>query len=744
MLTVLNYLLILAVAVLSASGLFFRGAGDAFDVLGWMGIVPPAAVLAIILWRAFRTQPKDAREPGTLWFMWLAALVLVSREIFTSRELQDIYVMILIMAVLLPALVRAGPVWMPVFAFAVAGYSAQMAVEEGILAGTVDISAFYEGLLQFAAVLFLSGLVPWWILRKRAEARERQFNTMLEEVRNNAITDAMARTRELADPARKPPTQTVTSSIATGTLRFSSGDDTLSLLAEGGDQVNMQLKSMLFFIRYNVKGLTACAFIYDGPSRSLVLNCYDTKSGVTVLDNTRIPFGGGLIGQAATGRNVIVSGDMSLYQNKEQSYYAAGQEQNACSIMAAPVLSERNDKDLLGVLVVDSPNKNAFSDHDKEIMKRFASIAAALMDNIMMSIKLEQSDKISRVYYDVSHNFSTALKMDDIFSVLVEWVPKITPSCTRLIVVLHDQANNTLRLHLVAGARAELAEGMEFSPRSGGMYSYAFNSGKPVSIPDLQAQKSYRFVPEETPNPTTRSLLILPIGAGEGSRCVVALFSIESSLPDLFRSDAKNEELEGLAKVLNTITDNASVALARAMLYQKMETLATTDGLTGLNNHRTFQERMAAELERSRRYGRPLSLLLTDIDHFKSFNDTYGHPVGDLVLREISGCIRNAVRINDIPARYGGEEFAVILPETDENGAYITAEKIRQMVEAKVIESGSNKLRVTISIGCVTFPTYGTTQQEIIDCSDKALYTSKRSGRNRVTIYDPSMTVASK
>jgi diguanylate cyclase (GGDEF)-like protein len=735
MLTVLNYILILTAAAVSISGLI-NGAGEALGTFGFAGLVLPLAALALILWKVLGSSPAGGREFGIHWFFWPVVLVLASRTLFPSDGFQAVYAMVLTVAVLLPALVRPQPVWIIAFAFTMAAYSAQLAVEQRVWAPEPFFEAmtFYIDLLLFAVVSFIFGLVPWWILKKRAEAQERQFNETLEEVRNNAITDAMARTRELAqDQPKKSSNNAAAAAVSTGTLKFDSGADTLTLLTEGGDEVNQQLKSMLFFIRYNVKGLTASAFIYDAQSRSLVLNCYDTKGGTSVREGTRIPYGAGVIGQAATDRNVFVSGDMSLYQNSEHNYYV--QDPGVYSLMAAPVRTEGADKELLGVLVVDSPNRNAFSDHDKEIMKRFASIAAALIVNIKMSLSLDQSEKMFRVFYKVSHHFSNALKMEDIFSVLVEWVPKTVPSCTRLVVVLHDQANNVLRLHLVAGAREELAEGMEFSPDSGGIYSYVFNNSRPVNIPDMQVQRAYRFSPGETPSQTTRSLLVLPIIVGEDHRCV-GLFSVEGSVPELFKPMVE--------QFLTTVTENASVAIARSLLYLKMEKLATTDGLTGLNNHRTFQEIMARELERARRYGRPLSLLLTDIDHFKSFNDTYGHPVGDLVLREIAGCIRNAVRINDFPARYGGEEFAVILPETPEQGAYIIAERIRQMVEAKVIDSGPNKLRVTISIGFVTFPTYGQTQQEIIDFSDKALYTSKKTGRNRVTMYDPTMTVSSK
>ncbi|MCL2219747.1 MAG: diguanylate cyclase [Chitinispirillia bacterium] len=738
MLTVLNYIFILAIVAASVlPELLPGGVGGAFDTFGAVGIVLPSLAFALILLRALRSPAASGRKLGVYWFLWPVAMVLASRTLFPADELlQSIYTMLLAVAVLLPALVRPEPVWIAVFGFIVAAYSAQLGVE---LRADFDIAAFATGQIQFAAVTFFTGLIPWWILKKRAEVQEKEFNKTLEEVRNNAITNAMARTRELGgqqetNAARKQPDSTGTATIiSTGTLRLDSGADTLALLTEGGDEVNLQLKSMLFFIRYNFKGLSACAFIYDAPSRSLVLNCYDTKGGIQLRERMRVPFGAGIVGQTATDKNVFLSGDMSLYRNDEHTYYA--QNQDIFSIMAAPIRMEGNDKELLGVLVVDSPNRNAFTEHDKELMKRFATIAAALIANIKMRLSLDTNARTFREFYEVSHKFSNALKLENIYSVLVERVPKLVPYCTRLVVALHDPANNVLRIELVAGDRGELKEGIEFSPDSGGIYSYAFNKNRSVPIPDLQAQKSHRFIPGEPSNPVTRSLLVMPITGGEENNCI-GLFSVESSMPDLFKPD--------LEQVLTTITENASVAIARSLLYQKMEKLATTDGLTGLNNHRTFQERMASELERAKRYGRPLSLLLTDIDHFKRFNDTYGHPVGDLVLREIAGCIRTAVRINDIPARYGGEEFAVILPETSEQGGYTTAEKIRQMVEAKIIDSGADSLRVTISIGCVTFPSYGNTQQDIIDFADKALYASKKGGRNRVTMYDPSMTVASK
>jgi diguanylate cyclase (GGDEF)-like protein len=164
--------------------------------------------------------------------------------------------------------------------------------------------------------------------------------------------------------------------------------------------------------------------------------------------------------------------------------------------------------------------------------------------------------------------------------------------------------------------------------------------------------------------------------------------------------------------------------------------LAFKDGLTGLFNHRYFQEHMEKEVQRADRYKRTLSLIMIDIDHFKKINDTYGHPVGDIVIRSIANLFENTIRKSDTAARYGGEEFALILPETDIKGAVILAERLRKMAEQMEIEADGNKIKVTISIGIATYdPSAGLrSKAEIIDAADRALYNSKQTGRNKLSI----------
>jgi len=182
---------------------------------------------------------------------------------------------------------------------------------------------------------------------------------------------------------------------------------------------------------------------------------------------------------------------------------------------------------------------------------------------------------------------------------------------------------------------------------------------------------------------------------------------------------------------LEVVAMQAGQSIERARLFDRTERLATTDGLTGLQNHRTFQERLDAQLAQAERYGKRTSLLLCDVDHFKSVNDTYGHPVGDAVLRGIARILQKEARNTDVVARYGGEEFAIVMPETDTGGAMVIAERIRERVAAFVFETPQGPLQVTISLGVATFPDDCKTKAELVERSDGCLYHAKRHGRNK-------------
>ena len=171
----------------------------------------------------------------------------------------------------------------------------------------------------------------------------------------------------------------------------------------------------------------------------------------------------------------------------------------------------------------------------------------------------------------------------------------------------------------------------------------------------------------------------------------------------------------------------------------RLQDLVSRDGLTGLYNHRHFQEVMDRELSRAERYGHSFSLILFDIDHFKKVNDTYGHQRGDQVLKRLSALAAKVMRSADVVARYGGEEFAVVLPETGESGVQVFAERLRREVEQLRIVVDELTIPVTISLGVTTYRAgmHRSDKAVLIEAADQALYQSKRSGRNRVTTLAP-------
>jgi diguanylate cyclase (GGDEF)-like protein len=177
---------------------------------------------------------------------------------------------------------------------------------------------------------------------------------------------------------------------------------------------------------------------------------------------------------------------------------------------------------------------------------------------------------------------------------------------------------------------------------------------------------------------------------------------------------------------------NARLAEAVTLLEQ----LAVTDVLTGLYNRRKFEEALLLEVRRNLRRKHPFCLLMIDVDHFKHYNDTHGHPAGDAVLRELGALFHQTFRSLDVAARYGGEEFCVLLLDTELAGAQVAAEKIRAATEATDFAGGPQQPggRLTISVGVAAYPAHGVSPKELVEAADRALYAAKHAGRNRVVV----------
>ncbi len=189
--------------------------------------------------------------------------------------------------------------------------------------------------------------------------------------------------------------------------------------------------------------------------------------------------------------------------------------------------------------------------------------------------------------------------------------------------------------------------------------------------------------------------------------------------------------------LLESYLSGAASALSNLRLLETTKQQANVDELTGLYNRRFLEEYARKLLAMARRKSQPLGFIMMDLDHFKEFNDVYGHEVGDRLLRQFAKTATQAMREANLAARYGGEEFVAILPETDTQGCLRLGERIRLAVERMVVPSGTEKPlpQLTVSLGIAVYPEHGHTLEELLQASDKALYESKRAGRNRTTIY---------
>lgn len=247
--------------------------------------------------------------------------------------------------------------------------------------------------------------------------------------------------------------------------------------------------------------------------------------------------------------------------------------------------------------------------------------------------------------------------------------------------------------------------------------------GKQPAVFPAQADEPLPL-PHTSGEPAETDCLCLPLIGGHNQ--VIGVATLERP---------RGEALDDLQlQALNVVTTLVAVSMENARLFR----LATVDGLTGLYVRRYFEIRLGEEVARMRRHGGSLAVLMTDIDHFKTFNDTYGHQQGDAVLRELATLVRTTIRTGvDVPCRYGGEEYVVIMPDTDLEGAQHLAERLRQVVERHPFAGQFSPLAVTISGGVAAIDQdHLLTPEKLVKRADEALYVAKEAGRNQIRVWE--------
>jgi diguanylate cyclase (GGDEF)-like protein len=315
---------------------------------------------------------------------------------------------------------------------------------------------------------------------------------------------------------------------------------------------------------------------------------------------------------------------------------------------------------------------------------------------------------------------------EEAYVVVAQSMRKLLPAATAGILYVFKSSRNAVEAAAIWG-NSRASEPI-FAPEM----CWALRRGQPHWSDYSAAEITCRHLK----SPNGSSYLCVPmVGQGETLGLLHLEFANDASAQANVGPESLQQSRQRLAA---TLAGQVALAIASLRLRETLRDQSIRDSLTGLFNRRFMQESLDRELQRARRKKRPLAVVFLDLDHFKQFNDSFGHDAGDTVLRTIAELFRQHFRGDDVICRYGGEEFAIILPESTAKDAVKRANQLRlQARKLKVRHHDQILDPVTLSIGVAAFPEHGSTPEELLQAADQCLYQSKSEGRDRVTLATP-------
>lgn len=427
-------------------------------------------------------------------------------------------------------------------------------------------------------------------------------------------------------------------------------------------------------------------------------------------DRLMIPLGKGVTGQVLTTGKARRISDVSL----EPTYLAVNPK--AQSELCVPLkVGER----MIGVINIENRQLNAFSEADERLMMTFADQLVIAIEKVRL-FQLEQRHAQEEEILRLAGAIVTAtLSQNEAIERILVQLERVVPYSSASVQLLGDGYVE------IVGGRGwpdpAAVVGMRFPIPGDNPNTVVIQERRTFVLGDAPSvYAAFR----EGPHSHIHSFLGVPLIVGDQ---VIGMLAVDNAQSNFFTADH--------ARLAAAFANQVALAIQNARLFSEVQQLASTDSLTGLHNRRHFMELSKREFGRARRYQRPLTAIMMDIDHFKQVNDTCGHAVGDQALKIVADRFRKTVRDIDILGRYGGEEFTALLLETDLDGARIVAERLRQCIVAPPINIEGSALIITISVGVAILDKTCAGLDILLVRADQALYAAKQAGRNRISIW---------
>jgi two-component system cell cycle response regulator len=705
----------------TAAGLFAcaavaAGGVDRAAVLAPVASVPQAMVAALLLAlviaatiRRAQFEPPSARAQRVSW--WLAA----------AADLADLELALALIAGAHAIVAMTGGLGSPAYplVYAVVGFAATVLARPGAVA-TLGAAVVLEAALLLRAgvdgrhalasgihVAFVVGAAcAHALLLRGVVARYRRR-------RDRRLADELA---ALASSARDY--RLIASALGPASRAPRSRDEEERLLAIGGvGMIGETLAWVLNSLRRTLAATTVALVWVDDDGEQLRLVDVATTSD-DVTENRALGHVG-VLGAVVRDREPLL---VSATKRGQLPYYDGGH--TGVALVAVPVLEAGH---LRGILCAD--RDATFGEAERDLLADAAAQVLRAVQTEQVFRAVERAKYEHERFFHATAMLGRALTPEQVMATAFDACAAIA-DYDAAVVALYDKPT---KRHRVAQWRlrgddvpildvAQL-DGLEFADNAG-LASMVVKNRHYLPAGGEPREVSAPIYTKKVKVDEARSLLVLPLLAADEP---VGTLALVARAEKKFGKDVR--------EMLAVIANQVAVSLENGLLYKKMETMATTDGLTGLTNHRTFQQRFEEMLQRAQRHDHKVALLLCDVDHFKKVNDTYGHPIGDEVLRRVARVLQDVPRKIDVPARYGGEEFVVALDNVDVAQARTVAERIRTEIAKLVVETDKGPLSVTESIGVAAFPEDGRDRATLIERADLALYQAKHGGRNRVVTW---------